>query len=159
MLTSMYTEVHSRLTHWDQATTTLLGQLQKSSSDDIPVVVQEGYRLRRDILPYAEAVIPQAVQDQKTLDERIDLLERTREWLYNQQTLNLISGLKDMQGKDSKELPPIDKLKRLAAFDERHLSPYVSQRYQEEWNKLFAELKDDQKIEATKLRIMREVTP
>jgi hypothetical protein len=54
---------------------------------------------------------------------------------------------------------PLEKLKSLVTIDELRLSPYVGQRFAEIWKKNFDNCSTDQKVDATKLRILREDTP
>ena len=54
---------------------------------------------------------------------------------------------------------PLDKFRSLAIIDDTRLSPYVGQRFTEVWKKFFENCSGDDKIEATKLRILREYQP
>ena len=72
--------------------------------------------------------------------------------MHNRHALAIITFVRE-----KKELTPLEKLKRLARYDERRLSPYVLQRYHEEWNQWFEELdSEEQKVEATRIRILGE---
>jgi len=160
VLTKMYTKVHERLAQWKSETTQLLERYENAKlaelawiGDGIVAAVQAGYRLRSEMVPFVESGIVAAKADQEELDKWLDYLERTREWIHNQHALATIKFVRD-----NKELTPLEKLKRLARYDERRFSPYVLQRYQEEWNQWFEELDDEeQRVEATKIRILGEV--
>jgi hypothetical protein len=54
----------------------------------------------------------------------------------------------------------LEKLRSLAVIDETRLSPtYVGPRFAEVWKKFFNGCSENDKVEATKLRILREYQP
>lgn len=162
ILTKLYTDVRERVTKWKNESAAILQRYEKAKTqelssigDAIVAAVQTGYRLRSEMVPFVESAIVGAKDDQQELDKRLDHLERTKEWIHNQHALATISYVRE-----NKQLTPLEKLIRLAKYDERRFSPYVLQRYQEEWNHWFEELDDEQqKVEATKSRILGEVIP
>ncbi len=159
VLATMYGDLGHRVAAWQNDTTEILKRYENakpqqfaSIGDGIVAKVHDGYRLRSEIVPFVEADIASAKSDQDKLNKRLDYLERTKEWMHNQHALATIEFVRE-----NKELAPLEKLKRLAYYDDRRLSPYVLQRYQEEWNQWFEELDgDEQKIEATRIRILGE---
>jgi hypothetical protein len=160
VLMKMYVEIHDQFALWDKNTTKLLqppaaskGGDQVSIGDAILAEIRAGYRLRSSMVPFVESELSGAKTDQQKLDTRLERLERTREWIYNQDVLATIGQLRERA-----DLAPLEKLRRLATYDERRLSPYVLQRHQEEWNQWFEELDDEeQKVEATKIRVLGEI--
>jgi hypothetical protein len=161
-LGSLYAELHARVSGWHQTALEMQRKSTETNAEQVEAagknvlqVLQTGYRLRRESLPFVEGAVVQAIDDQKALDDRIEFLERTREWLYNQQTLNFLGWLNEVS---QKELTPLAKLQKLANYDERRLSPYILQKYQDEWNKWFEECDDAMKVEAAKARVVHQVT-
>lgn len=111
---------------------------------------EEGQRLFAEMAPFTVAAVGAASEDSKALEARLVLLDRTRQWMHSQYALQLIKYLNEQK------LSPSDSLKRLAKCDERKLIPYVLSRYQEAWDKWFAELDEVEKLQAVKWSIIRE---
>lgn len=119
-------------------------------NNEIYILVTEGQRLSRDLTPYVEGGVEAAIKDNQGCDEHFNRLARLREWNYNRWALDRVDKVEKSGGS------ALDKLKSLAVIDETRLSPYVLQRFTTVWNKFFNELSEDDKVEATKLRILRE---
>jgi hypothetical protein len=115
-------------------------------------LISDGQRITRDLAPYLEAGVPTAVQEnqQDALDNHLVRLSQLREWNYNRWALNRVERVEQSGGDN------LEKLKSLAVLDESRLAPYVAQRFAEVWKKFFEECSKDDKVEATKLRILRE---
>jgi hypothetical protein len=115
-------------------------------------LISDGQRITRDLAPYLEAGVPAAVQDnqQDALDNHLVRLSQLREWNYNRWALNRVERVEQSGGDN------LEKLKSLAVIDESRLAPYVAQRFADVWKKFFDECSKDDKVEATKLRILRD---
>jgi hypothetical protein len=120
-------------------------------NEEIWALQVEGLRISRDLTPYLEAGI-EAIQ-QAELEKRLTWLARLREWNYNRWALDRVEQVEQSGGSD------LDKLRSLAVIDETRLAPYVRQRFSEVWDKFFTNCSKEDKLEATKLRILREFQP
>lgn len=128
-----------------------LDQIHQANKEILALIV-EGQRVARDLAPYLEGGVDIAVDDDKEdgTDKHLARLARLREWNYNRWSLDRIEKVE--QSDDS----AIKKLQSLAAIDETRLASYVGQRYAEVWKKFFDGCSKDDKVVATKLRILRE---
>ena len=124
-------------------------------NEEIFALVVEGQRIRQDLTPYLEGGVDAAVKDNQDggLDKHLNRLARLREWNYNRWALDRVDKVEVSGGS------ALDKLRSLSAIDETRLAPYVGQRFTEVWNKFFEDCSKDDKVEATKLRILREYQP
>ena len=124
----------------------------KKANNEILALVLEGQRASRDLAPYLEGGVEAAIKDEKEdgLDKRLTRLARLREWNYNRWALDHTEKVEQSGG------AAIERLKSLAAIDETRLAPYVGQRFTDTWKKLFDKCSEDEKVEATKLRILKE---
>lgn len=158
LLESMYQKLRHRILIWHNqesdaavknAYSAKLEENEKLTKS-INELLTEGYRLLRETAPYFAAQIPKAVADQKQgyLRNRIKLLERTREWIYNQRAIHSI------QDAEAKSDTPLEQLRSLAEIDENRLAPYVAKRFQEVWGKLFEECTEKEQLAAVKARIL-----
>ena len=84
------------------------------------------------------------------MSKRLTQLSELRDWNYNRWALVRIEQV-DATGGDA-----LEALKSLTAVDETRLAPYVGQRFADVWKKNFDGCTKDGKVEATKLRILRE---
>jgi hypothetical protein len=116
---------------------------------EIGALVVEGQRISRDLTPYLEGEVEAAIKDGGP-DNHLNRLARFREWNYNRWALDQIDKIEASGGGAA-----LLKLQGLAFIDETRLAPYVGQRFNEVWNKSFEECSKDNKVEATKLRILR----
>ena len=163
VLTTLYAASDKRKSQWHNESVATIKRYNKTTTKgdptefvtilgDIDAQIQAGFRLRLEIAPFAEAGIVAAKNHQRDVDKRLNFLERTGEWIYNQHALATITSVRE-----GPPIPAMDKLKRLARHDERRLSPYVQMRFHEQWNRWFEELDTEkQKETATRLRILRD---
>jgi hypothetical protein len=115
-------------------------------------LISEGQRIARDLAPYLEAGVPAALQvnEQEGFDDHLVRLSQLREWNYNRWALDRVERVEQSGGDN------LARLKSLAVIDESRLAPYVGQRLADVWKKFFDECSKDDKVEATKIRILRE---
>jgi hypothetical protein len=123
------------------------------ANDEIFALVTEGQRISRDLTPYLEGGVEAAIKDNQNCEKRLNWLARLREWNYNRWALDRVDTVEKSRGS------ALDKLKSLAVIDETRLAPYVLQRFSEVWKMFFDKCMQDDKVEATKLRILREYQP
>jgi len=161
-LAKRYEELVERHADFIERSQRTLIDCEKAESDQLNQLgqrvvshIDEAYRLRGEISPFVDAMVPTAEDHAQQLEGRLDLLQKTREWMHNQHALNTISFLQDVQ---NEEKTPLENLRRLARCDERRFTPYVLVRYQQEWDRWFDELEtDQQRIEAAKMRVLNGV--
>ena len=102
-------------------------------------------------MPFSKSGVEGASELSAALDKELKLLQRQKNWLYNQQTLRLVREIES-----KKDWSAEDKIRPLAQVSEELLSPYVLRRHNELWEKVFESLPDeDKKVWAVKLRILR----
>ncbi len=128
-----------------------------AANTEIVDLVEDGTRISRDLAPYLEAAVTPAITDNGTEQERLDRqlmqLAQLREWNYNRWVLDRIAKVKESSGK------PFDKIKSLVGIDETRLAPYTLQQFTAAWQDQFDKCEESdtvhEKVEATKLRILR----
>jgi|GEM_PF-3652418 len=122
------------------------------ANQEILGLLGEGQQISRDLMPYLEVGVEEAIKDNQGdgLDRHFSKLAKLREWNYNRWALDRLEKVEESGGS------ALEKLKSLAAIDESRLSPYVLQRFSEVWGKFFEKCSKDEKVEATKARILRE---
>lgn len=125
------------------------------ANEEILALVVEGQRISRDLTPYLEGGVEAAIKDNQDggPDKHLNRLAQLREWNYNRWALDRVDKVEQSGGS------ALNKLRSLAVVDEARLAPYVGQRFTEVWKKLFEDCSKDDKVEATKLRILREYQP
>lgn len=125
------------------------------ANEEIFALIVEGQRISRDLAPYLEGGVDAAIKDNQEAgpDKHLSRLAKLREWNYNRWALNYIDEVEKSEGS------ALDKLRSLAIIDESRLSAYPGQRFTEVWKKFFEQCSKDDKVEATKLRILREYQP
>lgn len=122
------------------------------ANEELLALVVEGQRISRDLTPYLEGGVDAAVKDNQDggPDKHLNRLAQLREWNYNRWALDRVEKVEQSGGS------ALDKLRSLSVIDETRLAPYVGQRFTEGWKKSFEDCSKDDKVEATKLRILRE---
>jgi hypothetical protein len=122
------------------------------ANEAILALISEGQRVSRDLTPYVEGGVAAAVKDhdEDGPPKLLTRLAQLREWNYNRSALDWIDRTERSTG------TALDKLTSLAKIDESRLAPYVGQRLAEVWKKLFEDCSKEDKVEATKRRILRE---
>lgn len=125
------------------------------ANEEIFALVVEGRRISRDLTPYLEGGVEAAIKDNQDggPDKHLNRLAQLREWNYNRWALDRVDKVEQSGGST------LDKLRSLSVIDETRLAPYVGQRFTEVWKKFFEACSKDDKVEATKLRILREYQP
>jgi hypothetical protein len=117
--------------------------------------VQAGIRHQSALAPFADSSIPGARELHLVVHDKIELLDRSKDWLYSQQALRRIAHVKQ-----SLAMPPMEKLKYLVVIQEERLLPYIAKQFNEAWEIAFNDIKgDDDKMEALKLRVIRRNAP
>ncbi len=126
-----------------------------SVSDRLSEEIQAGIRHQSALAPFAESGISGARELQLKVQETVDLLDRTKDWLYNQQAIRRIE-----YAKQSHEMSSMDKLKYLVVIREERLVPYIAKQFNDVWEIAFNDCKTEKdKLEALKLRGTRRNTP
>lgn len=110
----------------------------------------QGQQISRELVAYVEANVADAKKVSEEVMAKLQKLSRMREWNYNRWTLDRIDKVEKSQA------PPLESLKSLSEIDENRLAPYVLMRYNEAWKKFFDQCKTEDKVEATKYRILRD---
>ena len=125
------------------------------ANEEILALVVEGQRISRDLTPYLEGGVEAAIKDNQGggPDKHLNRLAHLREWNYNRWALDRVDKVEQSGGSS------LDKLKSLSVVEEARLAPYIGQRFNEVWKKFFEDCSTDDKVEATKLRILREYQP
>lgn len=128
----------------------------RGANDEIAVLAGEGERISRDLAGYLEAGVDSAIKDNQDSgpDKHLGRLVHLREWNYNRWVLNRVDTVEQNSSGTA-----LDKLKSLSQIDDVRLAPYVGQRFAEVWKKFFDECSKDDKVVATKLRILRKFQP
>jgi hypothetical protein len=160
LLTSLYQEdCQPRLAAWLKRADSLMSEASKDDLEPTEQLCQrlldlatEGQRLERELSPYLEGSVEAAIKgsEHDALTKRIVRLSELREWNYNRWAL---AKVQEGERSGSKGL---DTLKLLATVDEARLSEYLGRRLAEAWKKNFDACNEDEKLEASKLRILRE---
>jgi hypothetical protein len=160
VLTALYQqECRPRIQAWAKKVDEFNKQRASASLDEIHraneellALVVEGQRISRDLTPYLEGGVDAAGKDNQEVgpDRHLNRLAQLREWNYNRWALNRAEKVEQSGGS------ALDKLRSLSVIDETRLAPYVGQRFTEVWKKFFEECSKDDKVEATKARILRE---
>jgi hypothetical protein len=160
LLGSLYQEeCQPRIAAWLKKIDERQGQLENADPEkiheantEILNLLADGQRVSRDLAVYLEAGVPAAIRDnrQEGFEGRLLRLSQLREWNYNRWVLDRLERVEQSGGGN------LERLKSLAVVDESRLAPYVGQRLAEVWKKFFDECSKEDKIEATKLRILRE---
>ena len=122
------------------------------TNEEILSLVLEGQRIARDLTPYLEGGVDAATKDNQEggPDKQLTRLAQLREWNYNRWTLDRVDKVEQSGGN------ALEKLKSLSVIDETRLAPYVGQRLAEVWKKFLEECSKDDKVQATKLRVLRD---
>jgi hypothetical protein len=117
--------------------------------------VQAGIRHESALAPFVDSSIPGARELHLEVHDKIELLDRTKDWLYNQQAIRRIEHVKQ-----SREMSPMDRLKYLVVIREERLQPYIAKQFNDVWEIAFNDCKSDgEKMEALKLRVVRRDGP
>lgn len=154
----LFQKAKERTNSWLSSTKTLLKESEAVAADATPSVVRRmssaistGVDLVQELTPYSKTSVSESADLQKQVEKQVTILQRTKTWLYNQQVLRLI---RDIESR--KDLSTEEKIRFLAEVGEEHLSPYILRRHNELWEKVFEELKDEEKKAwAVRLRILQ----
>ena len=127
----------------------------RHANDSISALIGEGDRISRELAGYLEAGVDAALKDNQDdgPDKHLGRLAHLREWNYNRWALDRVEKVEQSGG------TALDKLTSMSKIDDARLAPYVGQRFADIWKRLFEECSKDDKVEATKLRILREFQP
>jgi hypothetical protein len=163
LLAALYDgEVKPLLTAWGKRVAEISEQAAKTGVDgiracneQISILIADGERLNRDLSGYLEAAVPGAIADNKINgpEKHLAPLARLREWNYNRWTIAMVERVGKSEGSR------LDKLKSLSVIDENRLAPYPSQSLSDAWRKDFDACSTEDKVRATKLRIMKDFQP
>lgn len=125
------------------------------ANEQIFALIDEGQRIGRDLAPFLEGGVEAAVKDNRESgpDVHLNRLTRLREWNYNRWALDRLEKVKKSNAS------VLERLKSIAVIDENRLAPFTAQRFNEVWGELFEKCSENDKVEATKLRILREFEP
>jgi hypothetical protein len=160
VLASLYQEqCQPRVRSWLKKVDERQNQIENANLEKIHEVnteildlVASGQQVSRDLAVYLEAGVPAAIRDNResSIEGQLMRLSQLREWNYNRWALDRVESVEQSGGGN------LDRLRSVAVIDESRLAPYVGQRLAEVWKKFFDECSKEDKIEATKLRILRE---
>lgn len=154
----LFLQAKARTDLWLIAADSLTKDSDNASSDKVPdfskrlgELLSQGFDQLQEIVPYSKSGVEGASDYARVVEKQIKALQRSKTWLYNQQTLRLV---REIETKNDLSLD--DKIRHLAEVSEELLSPYVLRRHNELWDKVFEELPDeDKKTWAVRLRILR----
>lgn len=154
----LYLQSKSKIDQWLTATSALTKEIDTAPSEKVPSVsktvtalLNQGYDHLQELMPYSKSGVEGASDFYNATEKQVKLLQRQKNWLYNQQTLRLV---REVESK--KDWTPEDKIRHLAEVSEELLSSYVLRRHNELWDKVFESLPDeDKKVWAVRLRILR----
>lgn len=161
VLAAMYKEdCQKRLAAWRKSVTDFIKnkadlplEQVHAANTEIIALVNEGTRLYRDVTPYVEAGIDAAIQDNgiahESIEQQVVQLAQWREWNYNRWVVDRIATVNKSGG------TPFERLTSLIEIDDTRLAPYAAQQFAETWQRLFDDCEDGEKIEATRIRILR----
>lgn len=156
---SLFEDIKPRITKWQSESSSIIKQAEAASNADAPGIgrllgktADSGYGLLQELMPYSKSEIPSASDLSKSVESTVTELQRQKNWLYNKQALARIREIEA-----AKSQSPEDRIGYLAEIHEEQLSPYVLQRHNEVWEKVFEELPhDDAKVNAVRMRILRK---
>ncbi len=157
-ITGLFLERKPKFEQWVSTTVELSKEIDKTPAEKVPDVsrrisesVSQGFDFLQEIMPFSKSKVEGASFLSSTLEKQIRLLQRQKNWIYNQQVLRLI---RDIESK--KEWTPEDKIRHLADVSEEILSPYILRRHNELWEKVFENLpSEEKKVWAVRLRILK----
>ncbi len=157
-ITELFRQSQSKVAEWQTATSVLTKEIESAPSNKVPDVSKQitlslahGFELLQELMPYSKSGVEGASDLSAAVEKKVKLLQRQKNWLYNQQTLRLIREIES-----KKDWSAENKIRHLAAVSEELLSPYVLRRHNELWDKVFESLPDeDKKVWAVRLRILR----
>jgi hypothetical protein len=154
----LYLQSKSRIDQWLTATSAVTKEIESVPSAKVPglsknitALLNQGFEHLQELMPYSKSGVEGASDFYNVAEKQVKLLQRRKNWLYNQQTLRLVREVES-----NKDWTPEDKIRRLAEVSEELLSPYVLRRHNELLDKVFESLPDeDAKVRAVRLRILR----
>jgi hypothetical protein len=157
-VTELFLQAKTRIDLWLNTASSLTKESDNAPSDEVPMfskrltdLLSQGFDQLQEITPYSKSGVEGASDYARVVEKQIKALQRSKTWLYNQQTLRLV---REIEAKNDLSLD--DKIRHLAEVSEELLSPYVLRRHNELWDKVFEELPDeDKKAWAVRLRIQR----
>lgn len=157
-VSELFTSTKGKVDQWISNATALTKDIastpsEKASplSEQIVVLTNQGFGYLQEIMPFSQSGIEGAPELYRAVDKQLKLLERQKNWLYNQQVLRLVREIES-----NKDWTAENKIKQLAEVREELLSPYVLRRHNELWEKVFESLPDeDKKVWAVSLRVLR----
>lgn len=157
-ITELFLQSKPKIDKWLAATQALTTEIDTAPADKVPDVskqitdlLSKGFECLQELMPYSKSEVEGASALFNAVEKQVKLLQRQKNWLYNQQVLRLI---RDIESK--KDWTSEDKIRHLAEVSEELLAPYVLRRHNELWDKVFENLPDeDKKIWAVRLRILR----
>ena len=157
-ITELFRQSQSKVAEWQTATSVLTKEIESAPSNKVPDVSKKitaslahGFELLQELMPYSKSGVEGASDLSAAVEKKVKLLQRQKNWLYNQQTLRLIREIEL-----KKDWSAENKIRHLAEVSEELLSPYVLRRHNELWDKVFESLPDeDKKVWAVRLRILR----
>jgi hypothetical protein len=120
-------------------------------SEKIEKAVSQGMDRLQEILPYAKSEIEVARKLSSELEQRVGYLHRWKSWLYNRSALAIVRDA------ESNQVAAELRIQSLAKIDEGLLAPYVMQKYNEVWTKVFDGLDEEKKVQATRWRVLRTI--
>jgi hypothetical protein len=128
-----------------------LDGIHEANQKILDLIVQ-GQKMSRDLTPYLEGGVEAALKDsaESQADKRLTRLTLLREWNYNRWAQDRVDKVTTSGGS------ALDRLRSLSVIDEARLVPFTAQNFIKEWEKNFAQCSPDDKLEATKLRILRD---
>jgi hypothetical protein len=156
-------ELKQRLTEWQKKADAAQKDLaefddwektHQADNSSLLSLVIEGQQIRRDMTPFVEGGIEAAKKDSEQHERDLTRLARFREWNFNRWVLAHLDNISHR-----KDLSKFAKLQSLAGIDEIRLAPFVAEEFSKAWKDLFDGCNKDEKVEATKARILREYQP
>lgn len=106
---------------------------------------------------YVGAEIAVASDFNKRLLAFMDDLIRAKSWIYNMRAINRITWVRDKRLHDRGNSNPLEMLGHLAQIYENQLDTYSRKVLIDEWNHWFEDLEEPDKVQAMKIRILRNM--
>jgi hypothetical protein len=155
---NLFLQSKPKIDNWLSATQGLMKEIDRTPPGKVPDLskritefVNQGFDCLQEVTPYSKSGVNGASSISDAVEKQIRLLQRQKNWLYNQQVLILVREIES-----KKDVPSEEKIRSLAEVSEEILSPYVLRRHNELWDKIFESLPDEEaKVKAVRLRILR----
>jgi hypothetical protein len=161
VLLGLFSKQQDTIRKWlDGPCSTALAKARDADTETAPAAstsladeLQACFRHLNSLTPFVDSSVPGAKQLHVELRDKMDLLDKTKEWLYNQQALRRIQSI------EVSDEAIMDKIRRLVEIREERLAPYIATQFNRVWDDTFRKCNADDRLEATRLRIIRRDVP